>query len=83
MFYEIWKKINKKKLDKLNEIAPYIEPTEQSSIIANEITKKILYSDDLEKYRQVNGILNDEGSKIFNERVKAYLDKEGKNDKLL
>ena len=30
MWFEIWKRINKKKLDKLNKIAPYIEPTEQS-----------------------------------------------------
>ena len=36
---------------------------------------RIIFSDDLEKYRQVNGSLNDEGSKIFCQRVKDYLDK--------
>ena len=77
MFFEIWKRQNKKKLDELNKIAPYIEPTEQSKIIAQEIAKKIIYSDDLEKYRQVNGSLNDEGKKIFSERVKNYLESKG------
>jgi hypothetical protein len=77
MFFEIWKRQNKKKLDKLNKIAPYIEPTEQSKIITQEIAKKIIYSDDLEKYRQVNGSLNDEGRKIFSERVKNYLGSKG------
>ena len=73
MFFEIWKRQNKKKLDTLNKIAPYIEPTEQSKKIANELSE-IIFSDDLEKYRQVNGSLNDEGSKIFSERIKSYLD---------
>lgn len=77
MFFEIWKRQNKKKLDELNKIAPYIEPTEQSKIIVQEIVKKIIYSDDLEKYRQVNGALNDEGRKIFSERVKNYLESKG------
>lgn len=36
---------------------------------------RIIFSDDLEKYRQVNGSLNDEGSKIFCQRVKDYLNK--------
>lgn len=39
------------------------------------ILDRIIFSDDLEKYRQVNGSLNDEGSKIFCQRVKDYLDK--------
>ena len=38
---------------------------------------KIVYSDDLEKYRQVNGFLNDKGNKIFCQRVHNYLDKKG------
>lgn len=41
MFFEIWKRINKKKLDKLNKIAPYIEPTDQSKKIADAIAKNI------------------------------------------
>lgn len=45
MFFEIWKKVNKKKLDKLNKIAPYIESTEQSKKIANEIAKQINIKD--------------------------------------
>lgn len=45
MFFEIWKKQNKKKLEKLNKIAPYIEPTEQSKKIAQEIIKKINIKD--------------------------------------
>ena len=77
MFFEIWKKQNKKKLDELNKIAPYIEPTEQSKKIAQEIAKKMIYSDDLEKYRQVNGCLNDEGNKIFSKRINEYLESKG------
>ena len=77
MFYETWKRANKKKLEKLNKIAPHIEPTEQSKKIAQEIIKKMIYSDDLEKYRQVNGSLNDEGSKIFCQRIKNYLESKG------
>lgn len=38
---------------------------------------EIVYSDDLEKYRQVNGSLNDKGNKIFCQRVNRYLDKKG------
>lgn len=41
MFFEIWKKINKKRLNKLNKIAPYIEPTEQSKKISKKIYKGI------------------------------------------
>lgn len=41
MFFEIWKRQNKKKLDILNKIAPHIEPTEQSKKIAQEIAKQI------------------------------------------
>ena len=77
MFFEIWKKQNKKELNELNKIAPYIEPTEQSKKIAEEITKKMIYSDDLEKYRQVNGSLNDEGNKIFSKRIINYLESKG------
>ena len=47
-------------------------------IVPNDISKeleKIIFSDDLEKYRQANGSLNDEGSKIFCQRVNDYLDK--------
>lgn len=80
MFFEIWKKVNKKKLDKLNKIAPHIEPTEQSKKIAQEITKKMIYSDDLEKYRQVNGSLNDEGNKIFSKRINKYLESKGDDE---
>lgn len=49
-----------------------VVPTEQTKELA-----KIIFSDDLEKYRQVNGSLNDEGSKIFCQRVNDYLDKKG------
>lgn len=41
MFFEIWKRINKKKLEKLNKIAPYIEPTDQSKKIAKYIAENI------------------------------------------
>lgn len=47
-------------------------------IVPNDISRqlaKIIFSDDLEKYRQVNGSLNDEGNKIFCQRVNDYLDK--------
>ena len=74
MFFEIWKRQNKKQLDTLNKIAPHIEPTEQSKKIAQEIAKKIIFSDDLEQYRQVNGNLNKKGQKLFSERINAYLD---------
>lgn len=72
MFFEIWKRQNKKKLDTLNKIAPHIKPAEQSKKITSEL-EKIIFSDDLEQYRQVNGSLNNEGNKIFSERVKKYL----------
>lgn len=49
-----------------------IVPSEQTKKLA-----KIIFSDDLEKYRQVNGSLNDEGSKIFCQRINDYLDKKG------
>ena len=45
MWFEIWKKQNKKKLEKLNKIAPHIEPTEQSKKIAQEIFKNINIKD--------------------------------------
>lgn len=35
---------------------------------------RIIFNDDLEKYRQVNGCLNDKGNKIFSKRVNDYLD---------
>mgnify|MGYP003466621075 FL=1 len=73
MFFEIWKKQNKKKLETLNKIAPHIKPTEQAKKIANEITKSVIYSDDLEQYRCVNGSLSDLGNKIFSERINIYL----------
>lgn len=39
---------------------------------------ELVFSDDLEKYRQVNGFLNDKGNKIFCQRVNNYLDKKRK-----
>lgn len=44
---------------------------------------RIIFSDDLEIYRQVNGSLNDKGNKIFSKRVNDYLDnkRRNKNDK--
>ena len=74
MFFEIWKRQNKKKLKILNEIAPHIEPTEQSKKIAKKLAKRLIYSDDLEQYRQVNGKLNRKGQKLFRERINTYLD---------
>ena len=41
--------------------------------------KPIYNNDDLEKYRQVNGILNDEGQRIFCNRINAYLDQKDKD----
>ena len=73
MFFEIWKKQNKKKIETLNKIAPHRKPTEQAKKIANEITKSVIYSDDLEQYRCVNGSLSDLGNKIFSERINIYL----------
>ena len=58
----------------------YIGEQGEEYIVPNEQTKeleKIIFSDDIEKYRQVNGLLNDEGSKIFCQRVNDYLDNKG------
>ena len=44
--------------------------------------KQIYNNDDLEKYRQVNGILNDEGQRIFCDRINAYLDQKDKDKEI-
>lgn len=49
-----------------------VVPTEQTKKLS-----KIIFSDDLEKYRQVNGSLNDEGNKIFSKRINEYLESKG------
>ena len=42
--------------------------------LADDPLDRIIFSDDLEKYRQVNGFLNDKGNEIFCKRVNDYLD---------
>lgn len=52
--------------------------------LADDPIDRIIFSDDLEKYRQANGFLNDKGNEIFCKRVNDYLDKleENKNGRV-
>ena len=71
-------KKNEKILDKLKE-GKYKDNHHKQ--LADYPIDRIIFSDDLEKYRQVNGFLNDKGNEIFSKRVKDYLDKKRSDKK--